>query len=199
MQTPVRLSFEEYLSLDAEALQDLLPEGRHEFVDGELVEVPPESEPNRSIALKLQLALIQQLGILYRLVRPGDCDIAVPPLPNKKAKRTRFPDLVLLRPEHLEMMQKQLTIKPEMPPPELVVEVVSPGKSNRDRDYREKMVQYAQRGIPEYWIVDREEQCVYVMSLVEDVYEPQRFTGGDRVISPVLPALELTATEVLEV
>ncbi|WP_367889252.1 Uma2 family endonuclease [Leptolyngbya iicbica] len=41
-----------------------------------------------------------------------------------------------------------------MPAPLLVVEVVSPGKVNEDRDYRYKRSEYATRGIGEYWIID---------------------------------------------
>jgi Uma2 family endonuclease len=40
----------------------------------------------------------------------------------------------------------------DMPPPLLVVEVVSPNQEKRD--YRYKRTEYAARGIAEYWIVD---------------------------------------------
>ncbi len=40
-------------------------------------------------------------------------------------------------------------ILPEMPPPQLVVEVVSPGEENEARDYRYKKSQYQARGIAE--------------------------------------------------
>jgi Uma2 family endonuclease len=52
-----------------------------------------------------------------------------------------------------------------MPPPRLVVEVVSPGKTNIDRDYRYKRSQYQARGIAEYWIVDPITQRVTVLTL----------------------------------
>jgi Uma2 family endonuclease len=41
------------------------------------------------------------------------------------------------------------TITEDMPAPLLVVEVVSPGKANEDRDYRYKRSEYAARGIAE--------------------------------------------------
>ncbi len=40
----------------------------------------------------------------------------------------------------------------DMPPPALIVEVVSPKQENRD--YRHKRSEYAAQPIPEYWIVD---------------------------------------------
>ena len=49
--------------------------------------------------------------------------------------------------------QSRRTIIDNMPAPLLVVEVVSPGKVNEDRDYRYKRSEYAARGISEYWIV----------------------------------------------
>lgn len=49
----------------------------------------------------------------------------------------------------------------------LVVEVVSEGKENRDRDLLQKRTEYAAAGIPEYWIVDPETTTITVLSLPE--------------------------------
>jgi Uma2 family endonuclease len=38
--------------------------------------------------------------------------------------------------------------------PELVVEVLSPGKANEDRDRKAKLKLYSRRAVQEYWIVD---------------------------------------------
>ena len=46
---PRFLTFEEYLEYEDDS------EGRYELIDGELVELPPESEPNASIAAYLFL------------------------------------------------------------------------------------------------------------------------------------------------
>ena len=110
----------------------------------------------------------------------------------------RFPDLVILRPEHLELTRRKLTFTKDMPPPELVVEVVSPGKVNRARDYQTKREQYAARGIPEYWIVDPQAQVVMVLQLEAGAYiEVGQFRKQERIISPTIPTLELTAEQVL--
>ena len=57
----------------------------------------------------------------------------------------------------------------DMPPPLLVVEVVSPNQASRD--YRYKRTEYAARGIAEYWIVDAIAQKVTVLEWVEGFYE----------------------------
>jgi Uma2 family endonuclease len=46
--------------------------------------------------------------------------------------------------------------------PELVVEVLSAGKANEDRDRRAKLKLYSIQGIREYWIVDRFAQRVEI-------------------------------------
>jgi Uma2 family endonuclease len=84
-----------------------------------------------------------------------------------------------------------------MPPPQLVVEVVSPGRENADRDYRYKRSEYAARGIAEYWIVDPIQQRVTVLEWVEGLYEERVFQGNQQIISPMLPDLDLTSERVI--
>ena len=193
-----KLSFEEYVSLDAEDWLRLgLPEGRCEFVDGEIVELPPESEPNEALADYLLIALFQA-GIPFRLIKPGRCEIVVEKLAAPDP-RTRIPDLVILQPEHLPLTEKRLLITLEMPPPAIVGEAVSPGKRNRERDYERKRAQYAKRGIPEYWVLDREEEKVTILELEGEQYrEFGVFRGSDRLSSPTFPELILTATQLLK-
>jgi len=89
----------------------------------------------------------------------------------------------------------------EMPAPALVVEVVSSSDTNqksRERDYVEKRLEYAQRGIPEYWIIDPAAAVVLVLNLVDDSYQEQRFTKEQFLVSPGFPNLTLRANQVLE-
>jgi Uma2 family endonuclease len=72
--------------------------------------------------------------------------------------------------------------------PELVVEVLSPGKANEDRDRLAKLKLYSTQGVQEYWIVDRIAQRIEVyrrensqLVLVATVLM------GDRITSPLLP------------
>jgi Uma2 family endonuclease len=195
MTTIRKLTFEEYLTLDHD---DGLPEGRCEFIDGEWVELPPESGLNDTIANYLFLLLVKA-GIPFELIRPGKCELQVPVL-QKGDAANRFPDLVILRKEHMPLVQQRLTITMVMPPPVLVVEVVSPGKANRKRDYQRKREQYARLGVPEYWLIDPEQQVVMVLRLDTGRYvEVGTFQGGDRLTSLIFPELQLTVEQIFAI
>ncbi|MGJ3251638.1 MAG: Uma2 family endonuclease [Elainellaceae cyanobacterium] len=86
----------------------------------------------------------------------------------------------------------------DMPPPLLVVEVVSAGKENENRDYRYKRAEYAARSIAEYWIVDPIQAKVTVLQWVEGLYEESTYRGEEDTISPIFPQLKLTAAQVLQ-
>lgn len=94
--------------------------------------------------------------------------------------RNRYPDLTIIREEHVKQLARRSTIRLSMAPPLLVVEVVSPGELQRDRDYVAKRRQYEDLGVPEYWIVDLEAQSVTVLELQGANYiEVGLFCEGD--------------------
>ncbi|MBW4526654.1 MAG: Uma2 family endonuclease [Phormidium tanganyikae FI6-MK23] len=184
-------TFEEYLEFDDGT------DNRYELIDGVLVELPPESEPNDSIANYLFLKLVEA-GLPYRLVRPGKCELQVPVLQKGDAANC-YPDFLILDEVHLSLTRKRFTIKLDMPPPIMVGEVLSPGKTNRERDLIRKRAQYARRGIPEYWLIDPENCSVTVLTLEGDRYAEVGSFGGDRtIISPQYPQLQLTPAQLFE-
>jgi Uma2 family endonuclease len=76
---------------------------------------------------------------------------------------------------------------------------MSPGQTNRDRDRMEKRDQYAALGIPEYWLIDPENQTITILQLENGQYhEHGVFQGSDRLHSPTLGDLPLSATQVLQ-
>ncbi len=183
-------SFEEYLTADASDL----PEGRCEYWDGELIPVMTESKFNDDIANYI-FVLLLQMGIYRKLLCPHSCEVEVIGKP-----RTRFPDLTVLEDVHIVLMAKSNRVTRDMPPPRLVVEVVSPGdesKPNYKRDYQDKRDQYAAIGIPEYWIVDPDRAWVMVGTLVSSAYQFATFQGNEPIVSPTFPAMRLTTAEIL--
>ncbi len=189
-----RMTLEEFFALDDGAEQ------HYEFVNGEVLEMPPESWLNVRIAR----FLVAALGKLIPLGQIAHKDTEI-----ELAGRVRLPDVMILAPVHLELLEgaTRATITHEMPPPLLIVEVVSPGKVNRDypeggtasqRDYRYKRSEYAARGIAEYWIVDPVDQQVVLLVLVDGLYEETIYRGADRIQSIVFPELGLTVESVLK-
>jgi len=184
-----RLTFAEYLAYDDGT------DTRYELVDGELVEMPTESDENNRIATLLFVELIKLLP--YHLVAHKDTEIEV----SGRRATSRLPDLLV----HTEDSKAALIgstralITRDMPPPALVIEVVSPGLTNRNRDYRYKHTEYAARGIAEYWIVDPEERQITVCQWVEGQYEDQVFQGNQRLISAVVPGFALTVEQLFNV
>lgn len=191
-----KLTFEEYANLDSEDWVRLgLPENRCEYVgNGELNELPSESELNDWIAQELFWLLAMAKIVSRRLIRPHSCEIEVTGKP-----KTRFPDLVILREEHITLTQKRLLIRLDMPPPRLIAEVVSPREVSRKRDYEEKREQYQVRGIPEYWLIDPENQRITVLKLAEGKYvEYGVFQGTEQINSSELGLLPITVQQILE-
>ena len=177
-------SFEEYLSYD-DGTDNL-----YELFNGELLEVPPESGKNVQIANRLFLAFALLIGT--DRVRGHGLELEV-----RGEPRNRYPDLTVIREEHIQQLAKRNTLRLTMAPPLLVIEVVSPGELQRDRDYIAKRSQYQDCGIPEYWIVDPNAQTLLVLELRENTYiEVGSFSGNERVLSPLFRELNLTAAQI---
>ncbi|MBE9012422.1 Uma2 family endonuclease [Pseudanabaenaceae cyanobacterium LEGE 13415] len=184
-------NFEEYLEWSDHQSDTF----QSELINGELIELPPEAEPNTAIATFL-LVQFMNAGIPLRLLKPYQCEIQVRVLQIGDAQN-RYPDLTVLREEHLPLTRKRLTIKLDMPPPQLAVEIVSP--SSEERHYERKRDQYADIGIPEYWIVDSIAQAVTVLEWADGSYQiVGRFNGSERIVSPTLSNLQLTPEQIFQ-
>ena len=184
--TKKRWTFEEYLRYDDGT------DTQYELVAGELVAMPPEDRGNSKIALFL-LARLLEVFSEERLCHK-DTEIEV----TGAMAQTRLPDLMVLSEELVELLgDDRGTITRDMPPPDLIIEVVSPGKTNEERDYRFKRSEYAARGVPEYWVIDSEESKVTVFTLKAGFYEEVVYIGEMRTKSG-FEVLQLTAEQVLK-
>jgi Uma2 family endonuclease len=180
------MTLEEYLNYDDGT------EKFYELVNGELVEMPPESELNRRIAMFLVLYFAQQGIPSHRLTVKTEIVVS------GSRATARFPDMMILSEELETALEgaRRSTVMLDMPPPLLVVEIVSPKQEKRD--YRYKRSEYAARGIAEYWIVDPMQQKVTVLEWVEGLYEEQVYEGEQAIASPLFGALNLTALQILQ-
>ncbi|MBD2353739.1 Uma2 family endonuclease [Tolypothrix sp. FACHB-123] len=179
-------TFEEYLSYDDGT------EKLYELFNGELIEMPPESGTNVQIANRLFLIFAMIVGI--DRVRGHGLELEV-----RGEPRNRYPDLTIIREEHIQQLAKRNTIRLSMLPPLLVIEVVSPGELQRDRDFIAKRGQYQDCEIPEYWIIDPENKTVLVLELTGNIYtEVGNFSGDEVIISPQFNQMNVKVSQLFE-
>jgi Uma2 family endonuclease len=72
------------------------------------------------------------------------------------------PDIMFVRKAHLSRVKRGGVEGP----PDLAIEIVSP--ESIDRDYNLKRRKYEEAGVPEYWIVDENEETVTLLRLGAD-------------------------------
>jgi Uma2 family endonuclease len=168
----------DYLSLGGSRLVEL--------VDGRLEVLPMPGERHQLIVACLY-------GLLAAFVRARRLGVVLfAPLSVRVGERRfREPDVVFMRQEHAGRRHGQYWEQPD-----LVMEVVSP--DGRDRDLVEKRADYARAGIPEYWIVDPEEERILVLALDGESYRVHGdFRGGDTAASPTLPGFSVPVDDAL--
>jgi len=176
-----------------------------ESVDGEVFDLEPTG-PHEEVAAFITTKLCVQIDtsglpwfVLQRgLLRPADTgmtafrpDVAVV-------------DRTALVQEPLWADQSILTLGSSI---KLVAEVVS---SNWQNDYARKVEDYADLGIPEYWIADHaslggtryigkpKQPTLSVCTLINGEYKIQKLRGNQPIVSPTSPNLKLTAEQILK-
>jgi Uma2 family endonuclease len=185
-----RMTLAEYLVYDDGT------DARYELENGVLVAMGTESTVNTAIfsflfAVFLSLGLeAQRLGVKQKVeVR-------------SRYASARDPDLLI------HSIESRLAIKGRSeaclflnePNPLIVIEMVSPGSEgteNYQRDYEQKPIEYADRGILEFWQVDAARAWVRVGILVDGVYQFETFQGDQIIVSLAFPELQLRAAAVL--
>jgi Uma2 family endonuclease len=181
-----KMTLDDYLAYDDGT------DTRYELVNGELVPMPPETRLNARIAMFLVTEFLKHVP--FHLVCCKDTEIEV----SGRYATARLPDVMILTEELDQLLgNARGTITRDMPPPQLVVEVVSPGQENEDRNYRYKHSEYAAR-IAEYWIVDPMAEQVMILQWVDGLYEERVFVGVDCLVSPFLGELGFTVDQLMQ-
>ena len=96
-------TFEDYLQYNDNS------EKLYELFNGELVEVPPESGLNFEIANFLFLKFASLVG--YRRVRGHGLELEV-----RGEPKNRYPDLTIIREEHIQQLSNRNTLRFNVPP-----------------------------------------------------------------------------------
>ena len=111
-----------------------------------------------------------------------------------QAGKYREPDVLFMRAERADQITDEYWDGAD-----LVMEVVSTGDEARRRDLTQKREEYAQAGIPEYWIVDPELDQITVLTLDDQTYVVHgEFKLGEQATSKLLPGFAVDVTSVLK-
>lgn len=165
---------------------DVFPDddgNRYELIGGELFVSAAPGITHQRVLLNLEIGLglylrANPIGILV----PGagaifsDFDAVIP-------------DLVFVRHERWDQV---VTGEKFTGAVDLVIEVMSPGAANRQRDLAVKRGLYAKYGVQEYWIIDTENLSVLIYRLHGTTLEEiATITGDDELSSTLLPGFGL--------
>ncbi len=154
-----------------------------EFTDGHVQELPMPTSTHQAV-----LAFLYDLFRAYLKPHGGVVMFAALRM-RIRAGKFREPDLLLLRDRTDRRYQDRYWLGAD-----LVVEVVSP--DNPGRDLVEKRADYAEAGIPEYWIADPRDETIRVLTLDGDAYvEHGAYGRGGTATSSLLAdfAVEVSA------
>jgi Uma2 family endonuclease len=165
---------------------------RYELIDGELYVSSAPSFYHQSILSKLLIrignylsehpvgSIVAGVGVIF------DDQTGV------------VPDLIYAGKERLRdvLVGGRLT-----GPPEIAIEILSPGAANEKRDRHIKLNLYAARGVDEYWILDPENRSVEVhrRSASGRLDLRENLRGDDRITSALLPGFTSCVDELFEI
>jgi Uma2 family endonuclease len=170
---------EEYLALG----------GNHliEFTDGHVEVLPMPTTTHQMILLFL-------LDSIRAFAAPSRLGLALFAALKIRIRQNKYrePDVLFILNENRRYVGEQFWTFAD-----LVMEVVSP--DDPERDYVKKRFDYAEAGIPEYWIADPARKVVTVLTLREGAYAVHgEFGEGTTATSVLLPGFGVNVTEVFD-
>src|ERR1035437_3705346 len=181
LPNPQTVTYEEWLRMPE--VTDFI----EEVVDGEILISPPAKWEHALIVTNVRHALVAQLDRREVQVVDGSFGLVI----RKAPLTSRVPDLAVFRKSTIVEQDGYIHSAPQ-----LVVEVLSPGNTRRERE--RKLADYASLGVPEMWVVSPEARTVEVLYLesgflrsaqvlTQGVLEPKQFPGVQIQIAEIWP------------
>ena len=179
-------------------------EGRFELVNGEIVEMV-NTRQHKDIAFFIMKKIDQEIDRL-NLNFIVTTQVVIKTMNKKGIEQGRIPDVSVIDRTLWRSAPADYAALTE--PIQLAIEVVS---TNWENDYVDKLYEYEQLGIKEYWIVDYlaigsrallgdpkfPTISVYVLN-EQAKYERSQFRGDEMIISPTFSELQITANSIFQ-
>ncbi|HEY6333697.1 MAG TPA: Uma2 family endonuclease [Blastocatellia bacterium] len=160
---------------------EYMPEdgNRYEVIEGELFVSRAPGLPHQNVSIELATDLKNYLranpigrvwttpGVIFGMISGV------------------IPDIVYVSNERLAEIASGERVEGA---PDLVIEIVSPGIPNAQRDRVVKKQLYGKYGVKEYWLIDLLSQTIEVYSLQENILRlTATYSGQDELVSALLP------------
>lgn len=179
-------------------------EGRFELVNGEIVEMV-NTRQHKDIAFFIMKKIDQEIDRL-NLNFIVTTQAVIKTINKQGIEQGRIPDVSVIDRTLWRSAPTDYAALTE--PIQLAVEVVS---TNWENDYVDKLDEYEQLGIKEYWIVDYlaiasrallgdpkfPTISVYVLN-EQGKYDRSQFRGDEMIISPTFSELQITANSIFQ-
>ena len=150
---------------------EMTEEQKTEFINGEVIVHSPAKD-RHTVAVQSLTSLLDAYVREHRLGKVR-CEKALVVMPRNDYE----PDVLFFG------VEKSAEIHPEQmkyPPPDLVMEVLSPSTVRNDRGV--KFMDYAANGVAEYWIVDPVARAIEKYVLKEEAYAAAGVYSGEQQI-----------------
>ncbi|HET7093868.1 MAG TPA: Uma2 family endonuclease [Thermomicrobiales bacterium] len=183
MATTLRkLTYDALASIVTERESDQL-----ELIDGVAYVTPAPTTSHQSTSQNLNY-------LLETHVRPNNLGrvFAAPVDVRLSAHDVVQPDLIVITRERLQIIEERLVEGP----PDLVVEILSPG--TRDRDLGVKRDLYARSGAREYWVIDPVARTIAMLALRDGRFEEISADAAGMLRSALVPGLVVDPAAVFD-
>ncbi len=160
---------------------------RYELVNGRLELLSAPSTTHQRISHQLERVMTDACESAHIIIH-APVDVILGEV------ETRQPDILMVHRSRAYIIEERAVVGP----PDLVVEILSPGTAKRDRTM--KLESYARFGVPEYWIVDAANMTIeqYVQAEEGRPYSLANLFGReDKVFSERMPCIGFVVEEVL--
>ena len=175
-----RYTYSEYLEWDDDK--------RWELIDGVPFELstPPVRHQEISGRLFVQLATF---------LKGKECEVFFAPFDVRLNAEGR--DDTVVQPDLVVIFDKTIMMETGCKgPPDIVIEILSPSTSIRDKALKLKL--YQKSGVREYWIVDTDEKFVHAHILDNSRYYINCYAETDEVPVSILEGCKINLAEVFE-